>query len=162
MAEPRDPFIGRTDAEIERELAELGARIAFPPTPDLAREVRRAVAAAPARAEVRQFPVRRLLAAAAVVVLALVAGLILSDGFRSAVADFLGVRGVRIEFVRETPTPTATTGPVTTPIATPVASPQPAETPVGSGLLLGRRATMADAQAAVPYRIQVPTLASLG
>jgi hypothetical protein len=170
MAEPRDPFAGRADAEFERELAELGARIAFPPTPELAGSVRRAIAEAPPRAGIRQFPVRRLLVAAAVVVLALVAALILSDGFRSTVADFLGVRGVRIEVVRETPTPRATAVPTTTsdrtpaatPVASPVASPQPTATPVGTGLLLGRRVTLEEAQAAVRYRIEVPTPASLG
>lgn len=164
MAEPRNPFAGRSDAELEHDLIELGAGIAFPPTPDLRHQVRSAIAVAPERAEVRRFPVRRLLAAAAVVVLALVAALILLDGFRSTVADFLGVRGVRIEFVRDTPT--ATTVPVTTPAGTPTvtpaASPQPAATPVGTGLLLGQRVTLAEAQAAVRYRVQVPALASLG
>lgn len=168
MAEPRNPFAGQSDAELERELTELGAGIVFPPTPDLGRDVLSAVAVAPARAEVRRFPARRLLVAAAIVVLALVAGLVFSGGFRSTVADFFGVRGVRIEFVRETPTPTPTTVPVTvtaptgTPTAAPVASPQPVATPVGTGLLLGQRVSLAEAQAAVGYRIQVPSLANLG
>lgn len=170
MAEPRNPFAGMTDEEIERELADLGRQVAFPATPDLARAVRGAIAEEPVGANVRQFPVRKVLAAAAIVVLALVVGLLLSGGFRSTVADFLGVRGVRIVIDRETPTPTptptATTAPTSTPAATPiatvVASPHAEATPVGSGLLLGRRVTLAEAEAAVRYRIQVPSLARLG
>ncbi len=167
MTEPRNPFAGLTDAEMERELAELGALIAFPATPDLARAVRGAIAEVPGGAKVRRFPVRKVLAAAAVVVLALVVGLLLSGGFRDTVADFFGVRGVRIVIERETPTPTATTiaptsMPAGTPIATPVASPRAEATPVGTGLLLGQRVTLVEAQAAVRYRVLVPTLASLG
>ncbi len=164
MAEPRNPFADRTEAEVEQELTDLGARVAFPPTPDLTAAVRDAIEAAPSTppAEVRRFPVRRVLAAAAVVLLALVASLILSGGFRSAVADLLGVRGVRIVIERETPTPTATTTPLATPVGTPVASPQAEAAPVGTGLLLGRRVTLAEAQAAVPYEIHVPTRSDLG
>jgi hypothetical protein len=166
MAEPRNPFAGMTDEEIARELADLGALVAFPATPDLARTVRDATATEPAGAKIRRFPVRKVLAAAAVVTLALVAGLLLSGGFRDAVADFFGVRGVRIVFERGTPTPSASVVPVCTPTATPVttpaASPLAEATPVGTGLLLGQRVTLAEAQAAVPYQVQVPALASLG
>jgi hypothetical protein len=180
MAEPRNPFAGWSDDEMERALRELGRRLALPPTPDLAVAVRSATAqpSAVTRREVRRFPVRRVLAAAAIVVMALVAGLVLSGGFRSTVADFFGVRGVRIVIERETPTATATANPAPTPNrgpegtppnvgggeppASPVASPRVEGTPVGTGLLLGRRVTLAEARAAVPYQIHVPTLGSLG
>ncbi|MEA2523526.1 MAG: hypothetical protein QOF73_753 [Thermomicrobiales bacterium] len=172
MAEPRNSFAGRTDAELEQDLRDLGAQLAFPQTPDLAATVRSAMTGSPSRrqAEVRRFPVRRVLAAAAVVLLALAAGLVLSGGFRSAVADFLGVRGVRIVIEREEPTATPTKAPLGTqvttpggaPGASPIASPQAEALPVGTGLLLGQRVTLAEAQAAVPYQIQVPALGSLG
>jgi hypothetical protein len=169
MTEPRNPFAGWTDDEIARALSELGARLAFPPTPDLAVAVRSAtVPPLPAaRGRVRRFPVRRVFAAAAIVLLALVAGLLLSGGFRSTVADLFGVRGVRIVIERETPTPTPTMAPSPSPSpyvggGGPVASPRAEATPVGTGLLLGRRVTLAEAQAAVPYPIHVPTLGSLG
>ena len=71
MAEPRNPFAGMTDEEIEHELADLGARIAFPATPDLARAVRDAIAEETVGANVRRFPVGKVLATAAIVVLAL-------------------------------------------------------------------------------------------
>src|SRR5262249_26233191 len=110
MAEPRTPFAGWSDDEVERALSDLGGRLAFPPTPDLAVAVRGATARPPSvsRGEMRRFPVRRVLAAAAIVLLALAAGLVLSGGFRSTVADWLGVRGVRIVIERETPTAPAT------------------------------------------------------
>lgn len=161
MAEPRNPRAGWSEDELERALSDLGPRVTFPPTPDLAVAVRSATTRSPSvsRGDVRRFPVRRLLAAAAIVVLALVMGLVLSKGFRSTVADFLGVRGVRIVIERETPAPPAAVR--GTPAASPVAPPR-AATPVGTGLLLGRRVTLAEAQAAVPYTIHVPTLGSLG
>jgi hypothetical protein len=164
MAEPRNPYAGWSDEEMERELGELGRRLAFPPTPDLAVAVRGATTRRTpvGRGEARRFPVRRVLAAAAIVLLALVAGLVLSGGFRATVADFFGIRGVRIVIERETPAPTATVGVPATPAASPVASPRAEATPVGTGLLLGRQVTLAAAQAAVPYTIHVPTLGSLG
>src|SRR5262249_26112272 len=113
MAEPRNPFAGWSDEEMERELLALGRQVVFPPTPELAVTVRNATVwlRLVARGKVRRFPVRRVLAAAAVVVLALVAALVLSGGFRSTVADWFGVRGVRIVIERETPTATATLAP---------------------------------------------------
>jgi hypothetical protein len=164
MAEPRYPFAGMSDAELDRALAELGASIRFPPTPDLASAVLQRIALdVPPTAPMR-FPVRRILAAAAIVLIVLAAGLLLSSGLRSAVADLFGVRGVRIEFVRETPTPTATAAATTaatpSPAATPVASPMAAT--VGTGLLLGRAMTLEEAQAEAPYRIHVPALPALG
>jgi hypothetical protein len=160
MAEQRTPSAGWSDDELVRALGELGQQVVFTPTPDLTLAVRSATARPPetVRARVRGFPVRRLLAAVAIVLLALVAGLVLSGGFRSTVADWFGGRGVRIVIERETPTATA-----------PTPSPSPnvgtggmAATPVGTGLLLGRRVTLSEARAAVPYELRVPTLASLG
>jgi hypothetical protein len=172
MAEqPRNPFARLTDEELERALADLGAHLTFPTTPALAAAVRTEVARGPAARRVgpTPFPVRRVLAAAAVVLLAVVAALALSSGFRSTVADFFGIKGVRIVIERETPTPTATaTGtaaatPIASPsAATPTATPTAAATPIGTGLLLGRQVTLDEARAGVPYPLQVPTLPRLG
>jgi hypothetical protein len=77
-----------------------------------------------------------------VVLIALLSGtLSVSPTARRAVADWLGLRGVRIEF---SPTPSS-------PIL-----------PLGTGLNLGRQVTLAQAQANVPFRILLPEVPDLG
>lgn len=166
---------GWSDAELERALRDLGRRIAFPPTPDLARAVRRRIGEAPAERPGRvPSALERLTAwlagpgfgasprrAIAVAVLALVilgaTVLALVPGARDTVAGWFGVRGIRIVFVEETPTPAPTP---TAPRSTPVASPTPA--PLGSNLLFGERMTLEEAQARVSFPILVPDPALLG
>ncbi len=73
----------------------------------------------------------------------LLAGAVLAlvPGVRTAVADQLGVRGIRIVFVDDV-------------------TPTPAASPVGPNLLLGQRLTLAEARQRVSYAIHVP--ATLG
>jgi hypothetical protein len=81
--------------------------------------------------------------AAAVLLLFLLAGAqALIPGARRAVADLLGVPGIRIVIERETPTPIGS--------------------PVGSSLLLGQRTTLDAARAAVPFALRLPDPATYG
>ena len=172
---PPSAASGWSDADLERALRDLGRGIAFPPTPDLARAVRRRIADAPAgRAERApsawarltawlagaggQPSPRRAIAVAALALVVLgVAVLALAPDVRDTVAGWFGVRGIRIVFVEETPTPAPTP---TVPAATPAASPTAA--PLGANLLLGERMTLEEAQARVSFPILVPDPARLG
>ncbi|MGH2697709.1 MAG: hypothetical protein ACRDJL_00740 [Actinomycetota bacterium] len=115
--------------ELERSLFALGERVEWPEGADLTRPVRTAIEARPPR---RSAPGRALAFAAAVVVLAAFVSLLVSPGTRTAVADFLGLGGVRID----------TQGPV----------PTPAEE-----LDLGRRLSLAEANESVEFEVRVPT-----
>jgi hypothetical protein len=84
--------------------------------------------------------------AAALVVVILAGTMVFSPGARRAVAGWLGLRGVKIE--------SAPSG-APTPTATPTLA-------LGAGLDLGQRVTLAEAQAAVPFQIMVPTDPELG
>jgi hypothetical protein len=86
-------------------------------------------------------------AVAAALVVAIAGGTVLfSPGARRAVAGWLGLRGVRIVAApSDTPTPSVTPTPI-----------------LGAGLDLGQRGTLAEAQAAVPFTILVPTDPQLG
>lgn len=82
---------------------------------------------------------------AAAVVAAALAGatvLVLSPGARRAVADLLGLRGERIKLVRTPPSAPAR--------------------PLGEGLDLGKRITLAEARSAVSYPVLVPSDPALG
>ncbi len=138
-----------TDAELATALADLGARLAYPdpgerfvssviarveslggPAPVRGRVItlrRRAVGA-------RRRPAWSLVAAAAVVlVLTATAVLVASPAARHAVADLLGLGGVRIE---------QTTGPL--------------PSPQFEGFHLGRRVTLGEARARSSFPILVP------
>ena len=142
MAEHHRPLGRLSEVELEQALRELGSRLAHPPTPDLARAVRGRLAARPAPrrrflAWPGSFSATRSVAAAAVVLLLLVvAVLAVFPGARTAVADRLGLRGIRIFFVDEAPTA------------------QPAA--VGTTLALGRAVTLEEARAEVDFPIYVP------
>ena len=138
MAEP--PLLPPHDPDLERALNALGSRLAFPPTPDLARAVRDALAAPPPRRRpiglvIAPSPPRRWALAVLTLVLLLVALLALAPGVRTSIAKRLGVSGIAITFVTETPTP----------------HPPVAASPVGPTLLLGERRTLAETRASVPY-----------
>jgi len=87
--------------DLERSLTELGAGITWPAETDMTAPVRARIEGAPAaprRRARRARPAFRTLAYAAVVVaLVAVATLATFPGVRTAVADFLGLGGVRIE-----------------------------------------------------------------
>lgn len=127
-------------ADLERALADLGANLAYPPTPDLAATVRARLATEPApRRPFRLIawprtapaPRRALLAAAMVLLFVTAALLAVIPDARSTVAEWFGLDGVRIVVVDETPTPAAS--------------------PVGTNLLLGERVTLAEARARVAF-----------
>jgi hypothetical protein len=82
---------------------------------------------------------QRAVAAVAAAVVVVAGILALSPGARRAVADLLGLRGVRIEV-----------------------TPGPLPSNLGRDLNLGQRVAFAEAQRRVPFRILKPTLASVG
>ncbi|CAA9578332.1 MAG: hypothetical protein AVDCRST_MAG88-3042 [uncultured Thermomicrobiales bacterium] len=145
------------EGDLERQLRDLGPRLAFPPTPDLASTVRERLATGPAprRPLAFLFPlasapsgVRRL---ALVVLALLVLGavfLLLSPGGRRAVAERLGLRGIIIVYPTAIP-PGATS------------TPQPTPAPIGSGWGFGERVGLDEARGRVAYRILVPSLPEL-
>jgi hypothetical protein len=168
----------RGDEQLERALRAIGEQLAYPPTPDLARNVQARLAAGPparrsALASWFAAPFVRRLAFALVLSIALVgAVLVLSPGVRNAVADRLGVPGIVIEYATPTAaviqpsvTPTTANAPAGTP-ATPGTSTQPTTTPtpasVGERLGLGRRVTLEEARAAVSFTVVLPSDPSLG
>lgn len=107
----------RAIGDLERSLKELAAEIDYPPEPNLARSVRARIEATPRRGAAAAaggslLPLRRLrprwgtaLVAAAVVLLTATVSLVALPGVRSAVADWLGLGGVRIETGGPTPAP---------------------------------------------------------
>lgn len=132
-----------SDVELGAALAELGARVVYPETPDLAPAVGARIGAAPARRRVLWSPTWRRVAFAAAVVVVLVAGtLFASPAARRAVADFLGIGGVTIVVDDDR-------GPAPEPTA-------PAD------LNLGEVTSLAAARARADFSVGVPTLPSLG
>ena len=90
--------------DLERSLATLGQRIEWPDETDFTRSVRAAIAEAPPS---RATPWRTFAFAAAFVALVAMASLLSFPGVRTAVADFLGIGGVRIDTGGSAPTPAA-------------------------------------------------------
>ena len=86
--------------ELEQELVALGADVAYPPTPDLAADVRRRVEAEPARG--LTWPSRRLIVVA-LAVLAIVAGVMAVPQARSTILRLFGIGGVTVVQVEELP-----------------------------------------------------------
>ena len=127
------------DGRLEGALESLGPDLAFPPAPNLGDRVRAAIEAGEHRA--RPWMARRAIAfaAAALAVIATLT-LSLSPAARRAVADWLGIGGVRIVH-----------GPGPTPTAAP-----------GANLALGSRATLDEARAEVDFPVTVPSLPELG
>ena len=135
-----------TDAELGQALADLGARVAYPPTPQLAQAVRARLVAAP-RPRRSLWPVlvpspRALAAGLLALVLLGGAVLALSPAARTTVAEWLGLRGISIEYVPAAPTPAAA--------------------PAGIRSFLGERVTLDEARRRVPFRVRTPSLPELG
>ena len=95
---------GRSDRALAVLLEEAGREVAFPETPPLAERVRARIESGPLPVAAIHLPrtrpplLRPVLAAACVVALALGLTLSLSVTARRAVADFLGVVGIRVTF----------------------------------------------------------------
>jgi hypothetical protein len=141
-----DRPVMRLEPDLERRLGDVGRRVAFPATPDLAGLVSRRLAAEATerrrRPDSRWWRSRRA-AVAAVLLLALVVGMVaLLTAASPTLADRFGLRGVRIFLLDEEPTV------------------EPA--PVGTGLMLGRRVSLEQARREVGYAIRVPTADGLG
>jgi hypothetical protein len=109
--------MSRRELDLDAALADLGAALRFPPTPDLASAVTTRLEQAPAAARARARPRRpwlagwRRLAVAGLAVVLLAAGVLAaSPGTREAVARRLGLRGIGVELGGPTP-PTVTTKP---------------------------------------------------
>jgi len=172
MAEPRGLF-AVSDAALVEAIRGLGADLAIPPVPareaapDPARAARLRIEAGDPLARrgllgrlgltggaVPRRPLRRslVLAIAALLVLAAIAGAI---GF--------GLPGLRIIFA---PAPgasaVASPPPARNPTSSPAATPTPTPGPPGSALHLGNQTTLAEATAAVGYRILLPSDPRLG
>lgn len=123
-----------TDKEqrLEDLLGQLPDHMAFPPTPDIASRIGEILPE-------RQAPgIRRPLVWAAAVAIAAILLIVVLPGPRHAIAGWLGLPGIRIEFVDRFATD---------------------EKPdsIGSSLLFGEQTTLADAQATVPFAIALPT-----
>jgi hypothetical protein len=134
--------------ELEADLADLGRRLDYPaPGPELVLAVGRRLRSAEVAESATMRPLfrpawQRAAVAVAAMVAVLTGVLIVSPGAREAMARWLGLRGARLEVV-----PTLPSAPAR---------------PLGEGLFLGRRVSLAEAGRSVPYRIQVPTLPELG
>ena len=95
----------RFDDVLETRLLALANAVAFPPAPDLAPAIARAITTR-RRTAPRWRPLARAAVVSAVLVLAAAATvLVASPRAREAVADRLGIGGIRIEYVSSTPTP---------------------------------------------------------
>src|SRR5215217_4423008 len=139
--------MSRRELDLEAALADLGADLRFPPTPDLAAAVTARLEEGPARTPARRRPPARRwpawmagwrrLAVAALAVVVLVA----SPGTREAVARRLGLRGIGVR-VGGPPPPTVTTAPG-------------ARLDLG----LGERVTLGEARRRAAFPVLVPTAA---
>ncbi len=151
-------------AKLEEALIQAGRTIEYPATPPLAARVRQALERASAPPSVnwgaRWFP-RVLVPLAIAVVLALALLFALPDA-REAVAQFLGLGGLRIFYVTPTPLPTATSQARATPSSTSTARaqatpvPTRAQTPTPSLAALCCEVTLQEAQAQASLKLLLP------
>ncbi len=98
----RLPLSALSDAELEQRLINLGPRL-YPTAPDLATQVRHRLESEPGGRTLTPRPMIWLVAA--LLLIALVSGLVLFPEARNAIADRLGLRGVLIRWVDEVPSP---------------------------------------------------------
>jgi hypothetical protein len=124
------------EATLEQELRALGPLVEFPATPDLATAVRRRLTEEPAR---RQLPWRRTLVLAFALLAVTVGALMAVPQSRTAILEWLGIRGVEIERVPTQPT-------------------APAE-PIDLGL--GERVTLGEARARADFDVLRPGVEGL-
>ena len=121
-------------SELERELRNVGAEIEYPPTPDLAGAVRERIEA---RRRSRFSLSRRKLALALAILAAGVGAAMATPQARTAILEWLGLRGVAIERIETAPTVTRTAAEL-------------------DELDLGERVTLADARRRAAYAVVVP------
>jgi hypothetical protein len=121
--------------ELEHTLRRLGEQVEFPPTPDLASRVQQRLEEAPRRRRLS----RRALAVALAVLAVAVGTAFAVPSARSAILEWLGIKGVDIVRVDELPA---------------VAPP--------ADLGLGEQVPLAEARARVPYEVVVPHAEGLG
>jgi hypothetical protein len=134
--------MSRRELGLEEALADLGAALEFPPTPDLATAVTARLGEVPARPRPRRPRWRRLALAGLVAAVLAAAVLVVSPATREAVARRLGLRGVEIRIGGPAP-PTATT--------------RPERLELG----LGERVTLEEARRRVDFPVLVPGTAGL-
>ena len=118
-------------SELERELRNVGAEIEYPPTPDLARAVHERIEAERKRS--RFSLSRRKLVLALAVLAAGVGAAMATPQARTAILEWLGLRGVAIERVATQPS-----------------------APLGTHLDLGKRVSLAEAGQRAGFSPLVP------
>jgi hypothetical protein len=121
--------------DLERMLHELAPHVDYPPEPDLVRSVRARIEAAAPPSQRRilpHVPRRAALAGVMVLLAAVITSLVALPGLRAAVADWLGLGGVRIH------------------------SGGPSPTPAGESLDLGEALSVEQAQGQVDFDVAVP------
>ena len=130
-----------TDERLGTELFALAEELDYPATPPLAVNVRRQLEAGEVRGRVR-IPSRprwqTVAIAIGVVLFALAGTLTFSPSAREAVADFIGIGGVRIGYGEKSPTP-----------------------PPSSELDLGPRLSLEEAERRVDFAIKAPMMLGL-
>jgi hypothetical protein len=126
--------------DLDRRLEVLRSELDWPPVPNVARAVGVRLEAEPARGERRWQPWGwNPVAATALALVVMVTGVVIvSPGARDAVADWLGIGGVRIEFGDVAPSPRAT------------------------ALDLGRHVSLAEAEVRATFDVLVPDFADIG
>jgi hypothetical protein len=139
--------------ELEQALLDLGRRLELPPTPDLAAAVTRRLAA-PKPTGRPWFARRRLVLVLAALVVALGAAFAVPPA-RTAILEFLGLRGATIERVAELPDIPAEPGSEPPGILLP-----DVPAPGFDVAQLGERVSLADAQERAGFEVVVP--AALG
>jgi hypothetical protein len=128
---------GLSDAQLETMLRDLRAQVSYPPVPDLAAAVGEQLRARPRRRrEAWRLTLPRRVLAVAALVLAVLGGSVLgfSPTARRAVAEWLGLPGVRIRVGDEARAPS----------------------PLGRDLNLGRRVTLAGAAELAGFEVRFP------
>ena len=125
--------------DLERDLRALAASVEFPPTPDLARVVRGRIEGEP-RPVRGLVPVgRRAVLVALVLVVAALGAALAVPAARTALLEWLGIRGVTVTRVETAPT-----------------------APLHADLGLGEPVTLDEARARVPFPLAVPPPAVRG
>ena len=114
---------------LDLQLRDLAAAVDFPETPDLADTVSTRLAAQPRRRRLT----RRTLAIALAALAVAVAGALAVPSARSAILEWLGIKGVELEFVDQLP-----------------------QLPVDGDLDLGQRLTLAGAKQRAGYEVVEP------